>query len=47
MPGSEAIDRGVEAGVTTDIDGNARPYGPAPDLGAVEYLPPSGSRQPR
>ena len=47
MPGSAAIDRGVEAGVTTDIDGSARPYGPAPDLGAVEYVPPTGSRQPR
>jgi hypothetical protein len=42
--GSAAIDRGVDAGVTSDIDGNARPYGSAPDLGAVEYVPPTASR---
>jgi hypothetical protein len=40
---SEAIDKGVDAGVTTDIDGFRRPCGPAPDLGADEinclYLP--------
>jgi hypothetical protein len=40
---SEAIDRGVDAGVTTDIDGYQRPCGLAPDLGADEinclYLP--------
>lgn len=34
---SEAIDRGVDAGVTTDIDGNLRPAGAAPDLGVDEY----------
>ena len=34
---SSAIDLGVEAGVATDADGNARPYGPAPDMGAYEY----------
>jgi parallel beta-helix repeat protein len=33
---SAAIDRGVDAGVTTDIDGGVRPFGPAPDLGADE-----------
>jgi hypothetical protein len=46
-PGSAAIDRGVDAGVTTDIDGDARPAPPGtrPDLGADEvsqrrvYLP--------
>jgi len=37
--GLAAIDRGVSAGVTTDIDGETRPYGPAPDLGADEYRP--------
>jgi len=42
--GSAAIDRGVDAGVATDIDGNARPTGPAPDLGAVEYVPPTSWR---
>jgi parallel beta-helix repeat protein len=41
--GSAAIDAGVDAGVTTDIDGNPRPLGLAPDIGADElwavYLP--------
>jgi parallel beta-helix repeat protein len=41
---SAAVDRGVNAGVTTDIDGDARPIGPLPDIGADEawrwiYLP--------
>ncbi len=36
---SAAIDRGVNAGVTSDIDGQVRPYGAAPDLGADEYIP--------
>jgi hypothetical protein len=41
---SAAMDRGVNAGVATDIDGEARPIGPLPDLGADEtkyriYLP--------
>ena len=35
-PGSAAIDRGVDAGVTTDIDGDPLPIGPAPDIGADE-----------
>ncbi|MCP4540243.1 MAG: DUF11 domain-containing protein [Chloroflexi bacterium] len=34
---SVAIDKGVDAGVTTDIDGQPRPYGSAPDLGADEW----------
>jgi len=34
--GSAAIDRGVNAGVATDLDGIARPQGSAPDLGAYE-----------
>ena len=33
---SAAIDAGVSAGVTTDIDGEARPYGPGYDIGADE-----------
>jgi len=37
QPGSAAIDAGVEAGVTTDIDGDPRPQGAAPDIGADEY----------
>jgi hypothetical protein len=35
--GSAAIDAGVDAGVTTDIDGDPRPVGPAPDIGADEF----------
>jgi len=41
--GSAAIDRGVNAGVTDDMDGDPRPIGAAPDIGADElwqvYLP--------
>jgi parallel beta-helix repeat protein len=45
LEGSAAIDKGVDADVDTDIDGNSRPQGSAPDLGADEragadvYLP--------
>ncbi len=35
---SDAIDRGVNAGVSNDIDGDARPFGSAPDLGADEFV---------
>jgi hypothetical protein len=35
---SAAVDVGVDAGLTTDIDGDHRPYGPAPDLGADEII---------
>jgi uncharacterized repeat protein (TIGR01451 family) len=35
-PGSAAFDAGVEAGVTVDIDGDLRPMGHAPDVGADE-----------
>jgi hypothetical protein len=37
-PGSAAIDTGVNAGVTTDIDGEARPYGAGYDIGADEWV---------
>jgi len=36
-PASAAIDKGVNAGVTTDIDGNPRPVGDGHDLGADEF----------
>ncbi|MDY7080115.1 MAG: choice-of-anchor Q domain-containing protein [Chloroflexota bacterium] len=35
--GSDAIDAGVEAGVDHDIDGDSRPQGQAPDIGADEF----------
>ncbi len=34
---SAARDQGIQAGVLTDIDGDRRPTGPAPDLGADEW----------
>ena len=34
---SAAIDQGVDAGVTDDLDGQVRPMRAAPDLGADEY----------
>ena len=38
-PSSAALDRGVDAGMHTDIDDQPRPYQP-PDLGADEYWTP-------
>ena len=38
-PDSDAIDQGVDAGVTNDIDHHPRPY-QEPDIGADEYWPP-------
>ena len=35
--GSAAIDKGVDAGVMTDIDGDSRPTGAGYDLGADEF----------
>jgi hypothetical protein len=35
--GSPAIDAGVGAGVTSDLDGEPRPQGGAPDIGAYEF----------
>ena len=37
LSGSAAIDLGVDMLITSDIDGQARPHGPAPDVGADEY----------
>jgi hypothetical protein len=37
-PDSAAIDAGVEAGVNSDIDGDLRPHGSAPDIGADEAM---------
>lgn len=37
-PASAAIDAGVDAGVTTDIDGDARPQGSGCDIGADEFI---------
>jgi hypothetical protein len=36
MPGSAAANRGIDAGVTTDIDGQSRPLGGGYDIGADE-----------
>ncbi len=35
---SPAVDAGTDVSVTTDVDGNVRPQGDAPDLGADEVL---------
>jgi hypothetical protein len=35
--GSPAVDAGIEAGVTQDIDGDPRPYGMGYDMGADEF----------
>jgi parallel beta-helix repeat protein len=37
-PASAAMDAGIDAGATTDIDGHHRPYNSAPDLGADELI---------
>ena len=36
---SPARDAGIDVGVETDYEGNPRPYGDRPDIGAYEYLP--------
>jgi hypothetical protein len=41
-PGSPTIDAGTAEGTSaTDLDGNARVLGPAPDIGAFELVPPA------
>ena len=35
-PGSPAVDRGIDAGVTVDVDGDPRPQGARPDIGIDE-----------
>lgn len=35
---SAAIDAGIEAGVNSDLDGDSRPHGSAPDIGADEAM---------
>jgi len=42
--GSAALDAGITTEVTVDVDGDVRPIGDAPDLGADEWAP-SESRQ--
>jgi len=44
--GSAAIDAGVEAGVTADVDGEARPFGAGPDLGADELATVETTAEP-
>jgi hypothetical protein len=45
--GSAAIDAGLDAGITTDIDGQWRPHGTGYDIGADEaYLPPIANAGP-
>src|SRR5687767_14080487 len=38
-PGSQAIDNGLPSSVTTDLEGDTRPIGSAPDIGADEFDP--------
>jgi hypothetical protein len=42
---SAAIDKGVFAGVGTDVDGDMRPDGCFPDLGADEFIPGAGCKR--
>jgi len=39
MAGSPARDAGTDVGVTTDFEGDLRPFGTRPDIGADEYTP--------
>jgi parallel beta-helix repeat protein len=44
---SPAIDAGVDVGVTDDFDGNVRPQGPTPDIGAFEYVGSAATPTPQ
>lgn len=39
-PGSAAVDRGMDSGIITDIDGDTRPLCSGYDIGADELVPP-------
>jgi hypothetical protein len=39
LPGSPAIDSGMNVGVTTDLEGTPRPQGSGYDIGAYEFTP--------
>jgi len=43
---SPAIDTGIDAGVTTDIDGDLRPIGAGCDIGADEFNPAAATPTP-
>src|SRR5437870_323841 len=46
LPGSPAIDAGINSGINTDFDGVARPKGAAFDIGAFEFPGPTTAQQP-
>ena len=37
LPSSPAVDAATDMAVPVDLDGNPRPVGPAPDIGAFEH----------
>ncbi len=41
VAGSPAVDQATASSVTDDMDGQARPYGAKPDIGADEFVPAS------
>ncbi|PYU10555.1 MAG: hypothetical protein DMG29_17285 [Acidobacteria bacterium] len=46
LPGSPAIDAGINSGINTDFDGVARPKGAAFDIGAFEFPGTTTAQQP-